>query len=184
MTPRRIDRRTALKRGLATVTLVGIAGCLGGSPDAVTVEMSQGLAFDPEDVTVATGGTVTWVNESDVAHTVTASEASIPDGGGYFASGGFDSEQVARRRMDEGLLSAGEDYAHTFEQSGNSEVLRTIAQERGTNMRDIRAEINRRERVLRHLQATDVTDYREFTRTIREYYAAPDRILNQIESAA
>ncbi|MFB6352980.1 MAG: type II/IV secretion system ATPase subunit, partial [Halobacteriales archaeon] len=71
-----------------------------------------------------------------------------------------------------------------FKQTGNSDILRTIAQERGSSMAEIRAELRRREAILRHLQAEEVTGYREFTRTVHEYYAAPDRVLGRVEGLA
>jgi plastocyanin len=56
-----------------------IAGCSGGgngdgSPDVVeTNEVSMtGSQFDPRNIQVAAGATVTWSNEDSTAHTVTA----------------------------------------------------------------------------------------------------------------
>ena len=41
------------------------------------------IEFDPKDVTVAKGGTVTWTNNEAVAHDVTKEDGPGPD----FASG-------------------------------------------------------------------------------------------------
>jgi plastocyanin len=56
------------------------------------------LAFQPSDVTIQTGGNVTWVNgESDTAHTSTAADGS----------------------WDSGVLSPGDTYAVTFSTAGD-----------------------------------------------------------------
>ena len=111
-------RRAVLKAG--GLALAGVvAGCLGGSAAAaVTVEMTDGLAFEPAEVAVTTGGTVTWVNAGTADHTVTAYGADLPDGAAYFASGGYASEIAARRNVSGGLIGADGEYRHTFEQPG------------------------------------------------------------------
>ncbi|MCU4719339.1 cupredoxin domain-containing protein [Halapricum hydrolyticum] len=80
--------------------------------------MSDNLTFEPSTATVETGETVTWANESDIQHTVTAYENEIPDEAEYFASGGFESERAARNRVTEGLIPPGEKYEHTFDLPG------------------------------------------------------------------
>jgi plastocyanin len=45
-------------------------------------------------------------------------EDVIPAEAVYFASSGFESERAARNRVTEGLIAPGENYEHTFEQSG------------------------------------------------------------------
>lgn len=116
------DRRAFLQASSNALLAVGIAGCMSSGPASErTVEMAGGLAFDPETVTVAVGGTVEWTNASDVEHTVTAYEERIPEDAEYFASGGFESEEAARSNLSEGLLSPGETYEHTFERAGTYE---------------------------------------------------------------
>lgn len=110
-------RREALRLGGVAVA-VGLAGCPGSPAERATVEMTDDLRFAPETVAVARGGTVTWENVGSVDHTVTAYGDEIPDGAAYFASGGFDSERDARTFLREGLVGAGETYAHTFERTG------------------------------------------------------------------
>ncbi|WP_310908801.1 plastocyanin/azurin family copper-binding protein [Natrinema sp. 1APR25-10V2] len=83
--------------------------------------MTGDFGFDPEMTTIETGQTVTWVNSSDVDHTITAYEAEIPDGATYFASGGFESERAARERLSEGLVPPDSEYEHTFETAGTYE---------------------------------------------------------------
>lgn len=120
--PRDHHRRTFLRASSSALVAVGVAGCMSsGSASERTVKMAGSLAFDPETVTVAVGGTVEWTNESDVKHTVTAYEERIPDEAEYFASGGFESEEVARSNLSGGLLTPGETYEHTFEHTGTHE---------------------------------------------------------------
>lgn len=118
-TTRRCDRRTLLRVGATALATLGLAGCTSdGSAGARTVEMSPDLAFAPETAPVEVGGTVTWTNESEVEHTVTAYADRIPDNATYFASGGFDSERAARANLSEGLVAPGEEYSHSFDRAG------------------------------------------------------------------
>ncbi len=71
-----------------------------------------------------------------------------------------------------------------IEQTGSSELLSEIAEERGLGMSDVQKELRNRERVLKHLQSEGVTGYQEFTQLIHEYYAAPDRVLGRIGEAS
>lgn len=113
------DRRTVLRLSTATLATLSSAGCLTGqSSTAQPVTMPDNLTFEPKTATIETGETVTWTNESDVEHTVTAYEEEIPDEAAYFASGGFESERAARNRISEGLIAPGENYEHTFDQPG------------------------------------------------------------------
>lgn len=109
-------RREAL-RALGGAVTVGIAGCLGGSGGPKTVDM-VGLEFRPRRVSVPVGGTVEWVNESDLGHTVTAYGDRLPAGAAYWASGGFGSESAARTDLEGGLIAADGTYSHTFETAG------------------------------------------------------------------
>lgn len=119
MSPEFRDRRTVLRLVTATLVTLGTAGCLNGrSSSSRTVAMPAGLAFEPATATIETGETVTWTNESDVPHTVTAYGDGIPAEAAYFASGGFESERAARDRVTEGLIAPGERYDHTFERPG------------------------------------------------------------------
>lgn len=89
---------------------------------ASTVEMTDELTFEPENIEVSAGTTVTWENVGAVAHSVTAYEDNIPDDASYFASGGFDSESAANDAYpDEGSIAEGETYEYTFETTGTYE---------------------------------------------------------------
>jgi len=113
------NRRTVLRLSTAALATLSTAGCLNGqSPSTLTVTMPDDHTFEPKTATIETGGTVTWTNESDIQHTVTAYEDEIPDDAAYFASGGFESERAARNRVTEGLIAPGENYEHTFDQPG------------------------------------------------------------------
>ena len=113
------DRRTVLRRSTATLATLGTAGCLGGQSSSVrTVTMPDSLTFEPKTATIEPGETVTWTNESDIGHTVTAYEDEIPAEAAYFASGGFESERAARNRVTEGLIAPDENYEHTFDRLG------------------------------------------------------------------
>lgn len=116
----RLHRRRVLELSGAALA-AATAGCLTGTGDSKTVSMTESLGFDPETVRVSTGGTVRWVNDSDIEHTVTADGDGIPAEASYFASGDFDSEQAANQNLEGGLLANGETYEHTFEQSGTYE---------------------------------------------------------------
>lgn len=87
-----------------------------------TVDMTDGLKFEPKRIEVSKGTTVTWKNVGAVAHSVTGYEEEMPDGADYFASGGFDSEQAANDNYpDEGSIAKDESYEYTFETTGTYE---------------------------------------------------------------
>jgi plastocyanin len=137
------------RKVLASTALAGaaaLAGCTGGGGDGdggnedtttqdeddggsgttweetSTVDMTDGLKFEPKNIQVSAGTTVTWKNVGSVAHSVTAYEDKIPDGATYFASGGFDSQSAAEDGYpDKGSISEGETYEHTFETKGTYE---------------------------------------------------------------
>ncbi len=96
-----------------------LGACAGGDGgDDNTVAMQSGQRFEPETLTVSAGTTVTFVNDSDEGHTVTAYEEELPEGAPYFSSGGFESEDAARDDVAGGLLSTGEEFEVTFDQPG------------------------------------------------------------------
>jgi plastocyanin len=63
------------------------------APIAVTI---TNFAFSPQKVTIPVGGSVTWTNKDDVAHTATASDSSF----------------------DSGNLANGQSYTHVFTKAG------------------------------------------------------------------
>lgn len=116
--------------GLAA-TALPLAGCSApsdgdsattepnGDGGTTTVDMTDELTFEPQEIEISPGTTVVWENVGSIGHTVTAYEDEIPDEAEYFASGGFDSESAAKDGYpDEGNIPEGESYEHTFETSG------------------------------------------------------------------
>jgi predicted lipoprotein with Yx(FWY)xxD motif len=69
---------------VATVSTGTPAASPMASPAAGSAVTIKGFAFDPPQLTVAVGTTVTWTNQDGVAHTVTADK-------GEFDSGNLDS---------------------------------------------------------------------------------------------
>jgi plastocyanin len=77
----------------------------GGGGGGDQVELS-GFAFSPSELTVATGTTVTFVNNDTTPHTVTE---------------GSDGEPADGARFDEDV-AAGEEVTVTFDEAGTYEV--------------------------------------------------------------
>ena len=77
----------------------------------------EGLAFDPETITVAAGTTVTWTNEDAVAHTVTS--GTIGEQGVPGVSKGKPDRPDGL--FDDELDDAGATAAFTFEEPGTYE---------------------------------------------------------------
>ena len=118
------DRRTVLRLGAGILATLSTAGCLGGQASSIqTVTMPGDLTFEPKTATIKPGETVTWTNESEIKHTVTAYEDEIPDEAAYFASGGFESERVARNRVTEGAHRAGRELRAYVRSAGNVWIL-------------------------------------------------------------
>jgi plastocyanin len=109
-------------RSLAAIVAVCfvVTACSSG-PEPGTVEMVEGQRYDPETITIQAGETVTWVSESDEAHTVTARSDGIPEGAAYFASGGASNEEEARDSLSEGLLESGATFEVTLDRPGTYE---------------------------------------------------------------
>ncbi|CQH44245.1 halocyanin [Halobacterium hubeiense] len=140
-----MDEYYSRRRFLASTAVVGaaaLAGCSGGgggdgggdgggeeTTEAQTTESggSSGgenvvqvgpggqLVFEPEEITVSTGDTVTWEFASP-SHNVCAypemnDEVSIPDGASGFGTMEQGGDSFA-------LVSQGETYEHTFETPG------------------------------------------------------------------
>lgn len=115
-------RRRRLLGRLSILGAVGLAGCtaIPGMEDDFDVGMSAN-AFEPAEITVGVGESVVWLNNGSRAHTVTAYEHGIPADAEFFATGGYESEDVARdewARTEGGNLVTGERYSHTFEIPG------------------------------------------------------------------
>lgn len=130
-----MDRRHFLRA--APATLFVLAGCTGNGqdqggtdpsedgnqtttaeseggdtdlPDTVPVALS-GTEFDPRQVRIAPGGSVTWTNEGSNQHTVEATTFT---------------EEGTSWSFRSDTLSSGDSSSHTFEQGGVYEYYCTI----------------------------------------------------------
>lgn len=81
-------------------TPTSVDGCPAEGGDALAVDITD-FAYDPDPVTVAVGGTVSWTNRDPVPHTATALE---------------DREMLQTSRLDQG-----ESYDQTFDEAGTFE---------------------------------------------------------------
>ena len=84
----------------------GGGGSGGGGGGAAEVGM-QNIQFDPGDVTIKAGETVTWTNDEGVAHDVDKTSGPGPQ----FSSG------------PEGGMMEGDTFEHTFNQPGTYEYV-------------------------------------------------------------
>jgi plastocyanin len=75
----------------------------GGGGGAEVSE--EGIAFNPAEVTVGVGDTVTWTNNDSVDHDVTADSFSSGDPGG---------------------MAPGDTFEHTFEEAGTFDYVCTV----------------------------------------------------------
>jgi plastocyanin len=105
----------------AETGLSGGPNVVDGVPDDAdhVIDMNA-VAYAPAERTVSVGETVAWKWTAGEAHSVTASEAELPEGTTYWASGGFESEAAARSGWEEGegAVQSGQSYVHTFETPG------------------------------------------------------------------
>lgn len=115
---------------VGTAASAAVAGCTSAlsifddddpcSGDDCTIGMRRN-AFLPAEYEATVGETVVWKNTSGADHTVTAREASLPDGADYFATGGYDDEETAIDAWHDnqgGRLGPRDTFEHTFEVPG------------------------------------------------------------------
>jgi plastocyanin len=101
---------------LPVVLLVAFSGCSGS--EGPSVDMVGAQRFIPDEIDVAAGDTIEFANTSNEPHTVTAYSGSIRSEAGYFASGGFESEEEARANLSAGLIDPGETFELTLNEAG------------------------------------------------------------------
>lgn len=88
-------------------------GAAGGGGGAESVDIVD-IDFDPREITVPAGTTVTWTNTGDLPHTVTKDSGPGED-------------------FDSGSLSSGDTFEQTFTEPGTYDYLCTIhANQNGT----------------------------------------------------
>lgn len=117
-----MDRRGFLRRGAALGVASLVAGCLEGSA-TTGGDWDVGMTtrdFEPQELAVEAGTTVTWRNTDTHAHSVTAYADGIPADAAYFATGDFDSQPAAEAGYADGsgVLYTDQEFAHTFELPG------------------------------------------------------------------
>ena len=70
--------------GVAGLTMV--AGCPGGPPPGPNEVFMRAIAFDPPEITIKAGESVTWTNMDLVPHTATSGNPEDSDFGSIFGS--------------------------------------------------------------------------------------------------
>ena len=97
------------------VIVVLISGCYGPKtaapstttqPTAANTVEIKGFAFNPWEITVTKGTTVTWANKDSAPHTVTTTNAPVA--------------------FDSGRMSKGEQFSQTFDTAGTYEYYCSI----------------------------------------------------------
>ncbi len=91
---------------LATSALAGTAalkGCSSGGVPGTNEVFMQAIAFDPMEITIQAGESVTWTNQDFVPHTATSGNPEDTDLGSIFQSA---------------LLGQGGTFTHTFNDAG------------------------------------------------------------------
>ena len=78
----------------------------------------DGRSYEPASLTVSAGDTISFLNDTEESHTVTAYQDGVPDDGDYFSSGDLASEKAARANLAEALVKPGDTYEVTFEEPG------------------------------------------------------------------
>lgn len=123
---RREVLQTAVGAGGAAAAVSATSPVAAQDGEIHTVDMTDDLIFDPDEISISPGDTIVWENVGSIGHSVTAYEDDIPEEAEYFASGGFDAEDDARSAYtpgepDSGDIPGGESYEHTFEVEGTYE---------------------------------------------------------------
>lgn len=123
--------RRAYLTAVSTLGAVGLAGCvsiLGSERDIARYageEYDIGMtrnAFVPDEYEISIGETVVWKNTSGAMHTITAYERALPEGGEFFASGGYATQKEAEEAWDQSLgggIDRSETFEHTFKAPGS-----------------------------------------------------------------
>ncbi len=87
----------------AVAGLAVIGGCPSGDPPGPNEVIMRAIAFDPPEITISAGESVTWTNRDIVPHTATSGNPGDADLGSLFKSS---------------LLTLGQTFTHTFNEPG------------------------------------------------------------------
>jgi len=101
-------RQVATASALAAT--LAAAPALAGGPTVKLGSDSGQLVFEPNEVSIKVGDTVTWVNNKGYPHNVVFDEEAVP--------AGVNAEKIS---TPEQLESEGQKYSVTFEKAGNYE---------------------------------------------------------------
>lgn len=110
--PSLLSRRNAIRWSMAAIPAVGaimLTGCGGSQASKRTVDMVD-MTYDPADLTVPVGTTVTWVNDSTFVHTVTTDPSLLQDGSLVTSPPG--------QAFDSGNIAPGDSWSRTFDVPG------------------------------------------------------------------
>ncbi len=116
---RRLGRRHALRLAgggvLAAAAVPLLAACGGGGSAAggqsFTVNMTDGLKFEPDSLTVPKGATVTWKNTGSLVHTATDDPAKAASAANAVLPSGA-------KPWDSGDVDPGKSWSYTFDTPG------------------------------------------------------------------
>ena len=101
---------------VALFFFLALSACSGSG--APIVEMTEAQRFEPGQLTVDAGDTISFKNTSSEAHTVTAYADEIPQKADYFSSVALASEEAARDELSTALVPAGDTYEVTLKEPG------------------------------------------------------------------
>ena len=93
-------------RRLALIALVSLALPVAPAEAADAGVSMVNVRFEPAEVQVTPGSTVTWTNDDGMPHEVTADDGS------------FDSSPACEPSTGTGCVESGESFAHTFTTAG------------------------------------------------------------------
>ena len=104
-------QKAATATPVASPAASPIASPVASPVAAKTVKMMSQLRFEPAEVTITRGGTITWVNASPIPHTSTGDPEKNPvkDTRPELAQLPPEAEP-----WDSGLLNEGQSFSHTF----------------------------------------------------------------------
>ena len=136
---RRLVRKN-VRKGMAAVAVAGLLlGACGGSSDSATADTSganeqeapneasgtevslRNVKFEPGEITIAAGDTVTWTNEDTVLHTVTSGTGQEQGVPGVSENTDAEPDGLFDHEMPEG-----ETFSFTFEKAGTFEYFCAI----------------------------------------------------------